>query len=329
MALLYRWSVRREPRRLRLGAYLVAVLWLLLAAAVNLVDVVLPQPGRWPLLVLAPLPVSVVVLAGFVVADGVTMLRKGARSLGSLRSLLLGPALVTLPVVGLLLAEARQTAESYAGVLLGLAALAFLVSFYLGLAFLSFLAYALSYGRATARADPAAVVVLGSNLVRGRVPPLLEGRLERGIVEWQRQVALGHRPVLVPTGGAGADGPRSEGAAMADYLMEHGIPAIAVAAETAARTTEENLALSQQVALAHGREGHLTFVTSGYHVARTSLLTRRAGLDADVVGSLTAHTVAPRAVLREFFTVLTFYPKVQVALLLPAVALSVLLARAI
>lgn len=322
VALLYWGSVRREPRRLRLGVYLVAVLWLLFLAAMNLVAALLPQDGLWPLVILGPLPFSVLVLAGLLVANGLTMVRKEGRSLGNLLSLLLGLTLVALPVGGLLLAR------SHVGVLIGIAALAFFVSFYLGLAFLSFLAYAVSYGRTRPRADPAAVVVLGAGLVRGRVTRLLSGRLDKGIDEWQRQVALGHRPLLVPSGGQGADEPRSEGDAMAGYLVEHGIPAADVVAETAARTTQENLGLSRRVALDHGRAGHLTVVTSGYHVARTSLLTRRAGLDADVIGSRTARYFVPSAFLREFVAVLSYHPRLHVVLLLPAVALSVLLARA-
>lgn len=321
-ALLYRWSARREPRRLRLGVYLVATLWLLFIAAMNLAAALLPQNGLWPHVGLAPLPLSVLVLAGLSVADGLTMVRQEGRSIGNL-PLVVGLTLIALPAGGLLLAR------SHVGVLLWIAALAFFVPFYLGLALLCHLAYALSYGRSPARADPAAVVVLGSKLVHGRITPLLEGRLDKGIEQWQRQVSLGHRPLLVPSGGAGPGDPRSEGAAMADYLVEHGIPAADVVAETAARTTQQNLGLSQQVALARGREGHLTVVTSGYHVARSSLLTRRAGLDADVVGSRTDQNLVPRVVLREFATVLTFHPRVHVVLVLPAVALCVLLARAL
>lgn len=323
VTLLYRSSVRREPRRLRLGVYLVAVVWLLFGATANLIDALLPQGAVGPLVVLAPLPLSVLVLAAFVVADGLTMMRHRSRNGRELLALLIGLVLVALPVGGVLLAR------SHVGVLTGLAALAFLVSFYLGLAFLSFLAYVVSYGRSRPRADPAAVVVLGTKLVRGRITRLLEGRLDKGIDEWQRQVVLGHRPLLVPSGGPGPDGARSEGAAMADYLVERGVPAADVVAETAARTTEENLSLSQQVAVASGREGHLTLVTSGYHVARTSLLARRAGLDADVIGSSTGGRFPPREVLREFVTVLTFHPWLHVVLLGPAVALSVLLARSI
>ncbi len=322
VALLYRWSARREPRCQRLGVYLVAVFWLLFVAAMNLVAALLPHDRLSPFLVLVPLPVAVIVLAGFMLADGLAMVRKEGRSLAN-RPMLLGVTLLVLPVGGLLLAR------SHTGVLQGVAAFAFFVSFYLGLAFLCFLAYAVSYGRTPPRPDPAAVVVLGTKLVHGVIPRLLEGRLDRGIEQWQRQVALGHRPLIVPSGGPGADGATSEGAAMAEYLVAHGIPSNAVVAETAARTTEENLILSQRVALSQRRAGHLTVVTSDYHVARASLLTRREGLDADVVGSRTAQYFLPRAILREFFTVLTFHPWLHVALGVPAAALSIALVRAL
>ena len=329
VAVLYRWSVRHEPRQLRLGVYLVAALWFLFAAVLNLVAALLPQGGLWPLVVLTPLPVSVLVLAGYLIAHGLTVVRHAGRGLGALLWMLPGPALVTVPMVGLLLAETAQTAQTHVGVLFGLAALAFLLPCYLGLAFLCFLAFTVTYRHTTARADPAAVVVLGSNLVHGRIPRQLEGRLDRGIDVWQQQVALGHHPLLVPSGGSRPDEARSEGAAMADYLVEHGIPAADVVAETAARTTEENLALSQQVVCASGRAGHLTVVTSGYHVARTSLLSRRAGLDADVLGSPADGAVVRRALLREFVTVLTFYPRLHLVLVGPAAALAMLLARTI
>ncbi len=87
VALLYWWSVRREPRRLRLGVYLVVVLWLLFLAATNLMAALLPQDGLWPLVILVPLPLSVLVLAGLLVANGLTMVRKEGRSLGNLLSL--------------------------------------------------------------------------------------------------------------------------------------------------------------------------------------------------------------------------------------------------
>ena len=116
---------------------------------------------------------------------------------------------------------------------------------------------------------------------------------------------------------------------MADYLVEHGVPAADVVAETEARTTEENLALSRRLALDHGRPGHLTVVTSDYHVARASLLTLRAGMDAEVIGSRTARYFVPSAFLREFVAVLSYHLRLHLVLLLPAVALSVLLARAV
>lgn len=324
-ALLYRWSVRREPRRLRLGVCLVAVLWSILAAATSLLAALVPQLGPWPLVALVPLPASVLVLAGFMVVGAVKMARRQGTSLRSFRLALLGVTLLALPVVGVLLAG------SHVGVLLALATLAFVVSFYLGVAFVCFFTYAVVYDRLPARANPSAVVVLGTKLENGRIPPLLQERLDQGIVQWQRQAVLGHRPLLVPSGGAGVgpDALASEGAAMAEYLVAHGIPTEQVVAETAARTTQENLGLSQQVAFSRGREGSLTVVTSDYHVARTSLLAQRAGLDADVVGSRTTHDVLPRVFLREFFTVLTFNPWVHAVLVPPAVALCVLLARAL
>lgn len=65
----------------------------------------------------------------------------------------------------------------------------------------------------------------------------------------------------MPSGGQGADEGRSEGAAMAEWLSAHGVPESDLAAETAARNTRENLALSQAVIEERGCAGTVLVVT--------------------------------------------------------------------
>lgn len=65
--------------------------------------------------------------------------------------------------------------------------------------FLIFLTYAVIYGRTRHRARPAAVVVLGCQLIEGRVPPLLASRLDRAL-EIYRQTQ-DPKPLLIPSGG--------------------------------------------------------------------------------------------------------------------------------
>ena len=147
------------------------------------------------------------------------------------------------------------------------------------------------------------------------MPTLLAHRLDAAADAWRDERALGHDPLVVPSGGQGDDEPMAEGVAMTAYLVAHGIPPEAVATEDRSTTTEENLLLSREILRARGlaEAGHLRVVTSNYHVGRAALLTRRLGIDADVTGGPTAWYFLPSAFLREFLAALTLHPRTNLA----------------
>ena len=111
---------------------------------------------------------------------------------------------------------------------------------------------------------------------------------------------------------------------MGEYLVEHGIPAGAVLPETRAATTEQNLRFSQDLLRAHGpdRDGQLLVVTNGYHVPRTALLSRRLGINADVIGAPTARYFVPSAFIREFMAVLRMHLQLQITFAVLGVVLA-------
>jgi hypothetical protein len=97
-----------------------------------------------------------------------------------------------------------------------------LLSGYVSFLLVSYVSYAFVYGRITALRGADFIVVLGSGLIGGdREPPLLASRLERGR---QLHLALGARckasPMLIVSGGRGADERVSEAEAMARHLIE-------------------------------------------------------------------------------------------------------------
>ena len=88
---------------------------------------------------------------------------------------------------------------------------------YVGFVFCAFLLYSFIYARTRSKQVPDYVIILGSGLIGGKVPPLLAGRLDKA-VQIHRAAPEGSRPVLIPSGGQGPDETRSEGAAMADGI---------------------------------------------------------------------------------------------------------------
>ncbi len=312
---------RKDARMLRNGLVLVAACWFALLGVSQVLAQWFPWTEWITLALVALTPLAVIVLAIFLIGNGVAMLRREGRSVGNVLSLLAGLALLGLPVLAVLLVVTLNP------VAVGVAALLFFLCSYFGVVFIVFLAYAIVYGRMRHTVDPAAVVILGSQIINGKVPPLLRSRLDKGLEVYKealgQEVAGQQAPLLIPSGGQGADESRSEGAAMAEYLISAGVPAHDVAAEDKATTTAENLQFSAVLAREHGRNGALVVVTNNYHVLRAALLSRKLGLDAQVVGSPTARYFLPSAFLREFAAVLREHKKLHAVLCLPFVALSV------
>ena len=171
-------------------------------------------------------------------------------------------------------------------------------------------------------------MILGSQIINGKVPPLLRSRLDKAL-EVYRASPAGSAPLLIPSGGQGADESRPEGAAMADYLISAGAPADRVIAEDQAVNTAQNLEFSQTLARKHGSDGAMVAVTNNYHVLRAALLSRKLGINAEVVGSPTARYFLPSAFLREFAAVLVEHKRLHALMCLPFVALTVLLTVAV
>src|SRR5699024_10810806 len=119
-----------------------------------------------------------------------------------------------------------------------------LIVSYFGFAFAAFIAASLLYRWRPIRNAPEAIIVLGSGLINGNVPPLLAARLDRGIAVYQK---FDGSPVIITSGGQGADEPRAEGTAMREYVLDQGISPDSVIAETESRNTSENLRFSRKL----------------------------------------------------------------------------------
>jgi len=135
----------------------------------------------------------------------------------------------------------------------------------------------------------------------GRPLPLLQGRVDRALAFWEKQRrATGRAAVLVPSGGQGPDEPVSEARSMADYLLERGVDEAHILLEDRSVSTEENMQFSR--ALIHARQpgARVGFSTSNYHVFRTGMLSREAGLRAEGMGSRTKWYYLPNAFVREY-----------------------------
>jgi uncharacterized SAM-binding protein YcdF (DUF218 family) len=283
--------------------------------ALGFLERLVRTPGRPEHLLLAAVLLGVALvpfLAGcFLLANGVTMVRRESLRPGNLLSLAAG--LAVFVVIGLDVAADRTGDVPLSQFSLA----ASLVFGYVSFLLVSYVCYAFVYGllARTGRAD--FVIVLGAGLrPDGGVPPLLASRLNRG-----RQVLAkldrrgpAFRPLLIVSGGKGPDEPCSEASAMAAYLVERGVPADRLLLEDQSRSTEENLQFSQAIVDDLRPEARVTVVTSDFHAFRAALLARRLGIQGQVAGARVAGYYRPSALLREFAAVFLQYRLVNLGI---------------
>jgi uncharacterized SAM-binding protein YcdF (DUF218 family) len=316
---MFACSFLYDRRLIRNGVYLFLALLVLAPALLVSLESVSETAAK--ILVVAVLVLLVVmpfVLAVFLIANGVTMLRREGRRLANLLSLAAG--------VGILLFIGLRVLADYTRwkpLAIALSVVGY-VLVYVSLLFVCFLLYSFVYGRIRHRGAVDFIVVLGSGLIGGsRVPPLLAGRLERARTAFDAERAKGRDPLLLTSGGQGPDEDLSEARAMADYLIAAGVSADRILVEDQSRTTQENLRFSK--ALMHDREPdhRALVVTNNFHVMRAAQIARREKVDAQVIGSPTARYFWPSATIREFVAVFLSHRVLNLGICALLIALGV------
>jgi uncharacterized SAM-binding protein YcdF (DUF218 family) len=300
-------SFARERRRLRNGVYLmIALFFFLIGLMLELMEIpVIDGVLTANLVALGTMFAVLVVLPVFLVANGVLMLRREGRRLGNLLSLIAG--LGVFAYVPVMMAVGKTENETLEIVSVAVT----LVLGYLSLAFVCFLLSSIVYARAPRRRRVDFVVVLGSRLIRSTVPPLLASRLNRAKALFDAEVGRGGDPLIITSGGQGADEDMPEARAMADYLIAAGVPEERIVTEEESATTEQNLRNSKEI-MADRKPGYQSVVvTNNFHAFRAALTARRLGVDGQVVGSRTALYYIPSATIREFAGVLRDHWKIN------------------
>lgn len=318
------WRIAAEPRHTGHGVAVVAsmvVVWIFLvillariSAGSNAIDIAILGPVL--LVILATIGAGVsLLLNGFLVVR-----REGLR-IATLVPAVFGCFLLAAVVAAfaavVLLVNAKLTWWTLG---LGLTVVVIPVGIVVS-ELAGYTLYAWLYTKLGAVPQAEVVVVLGAGLSGEKVTPLLASRIDRGIEVLDRITAAGGQPVLVLSGGQGADEEISEAEAMSRYAVDHGVPASRIVAENTSTTTEDNLRNTREVLAELGHDwSTMVVVTSNFHTLRAASLTRRLGIAATVVGSPTARYYIPAGFLREFTACLVHYrrPNLAVWLLLTA-----------
>ena len=171
------------------------------------------------------------------------------------------------------------------------------------------------------------IIILGCSIdKRGGLLPLLKGRVNRAVrFAWEQEIATGKPVKYVPSGGQGSNEIMSEGSAMELYLLTHGAEDYEVFPEKRSVSTYENFLFSKEIIDSLQPGARVAFATTNYHMLRSGILARKAGLDAEGIAGDTKWYFWPNGFIREFFAILTLNVPCHVAVGCAAAVLSLLL----
>ena len=117
------------------------------------------------------------------------------------------------------------------------------------------------------------ILVLGAAEYRGKPSPVLQARLNHGLMLYLRGLA----PYILTTGGAGGDPVFTEGEVGRAYLTRHGVPSEAILVEPEGATTAQSIAGA--VEIMRRMEFHSCIVVSdGYHIFRVKRMLEGRGV---------------------------------------------------
>ena len=117
------------------------------------------------------------------------------------------------------------------------------------------------------------ILVLGAAEYRGKPSPVLQARLNHGLVLYLRGLA----PYILTTGGSGGDPVFTEAEVGRAYLTRHGVPSEAILVERAGATTAQSIARSVEIMRRMNLHSCIV-VSDGYHIFRVKRMLERQGL---------------------------------------------------
>ena len=187
----------------------------------------------------------------------------------------------------------------------------------------------LSYAAALNRPelDNDYLIILGCYIgKKEKLLPLLRFRINRAMrFAWEQEIATGKPVCFVPSGGQGSDEIMSEGSAMALYLLSHSAEEYEILAEKESRNTYENFLFSKRLIDEQKKDAKVTFVTTNYHVLRSGMFAKRAGLNAEGLASDTKWYYWPNGFIREFIAILNMHRLPQIVAIIVCLLISFIL----
>jgi uncharacterized SAM-binding protein YcdF (DUF218 family) len=234
------------------------------------------------------------------IINGIQLIRKESLSLSHLLSIGLGVIVAIgeiATVAYVFYLAGNRSWEITDRLVLALA----MTVFYFSALILSFVIYSLFLTAMPRIMNFDYIIIHGCALkADGSLTRLLQNRVDKAIEVYNK---CPDKPVIIASGGQGADEKVSEAQAMRDYLLLKGIPYEKIIMEDQSTTTRENLLHCRKIIEEKGQSGRIALVSSNYHVYRCLRLARDIGLRCTGIGAPVALYYWPTALIREFIAI--------------------------
>jgi len=144
------------------------------------------------------------------------------------------------------------------------------------------------------------VFVLGAGLEDDQILPPLAARLNQALQYFERNPDA----MFIVCGGYGEDQTISEASAMADFLIDKGMPAEQIILEDLSTNTYENFAFALDILTEYFPDGFSSVVvTNNFHLYRAGYIARHLGISPTRYGARTPILSWHSAYMREFLAV--------------------------
>lgn len=164
-----------------------------------------------------------------------------------------------------------------------LACFLFLCAVLLGILLSSFL-FILSYSHDFIQGEPEIMIILGCQVMEEGPSSSLADRLDKAL----EYITEFPEITIIVSGGQGSNEPCTEAFAMSQYLQSAGVSPAQIYEEGNSNNTHQNLTYSLLLMEEKGLEGEVLLVSSGFHLARASMLWDRVGGEKENLSRLAA-----------------------------------------
>lgn len=142
------------------------------------------------------------------------------------------------------------------------------------------------------------VFVLGAGLKGDKPTLVLKERLDNTLKYFEKNPEV----KIIVSGGQGFGETITEAEGMKRYLVGQGIPEASIIKEERATSTYENMLFSKKLyeSMYQTKLNKVMLITNNFHMSRSKLLAKRAGLEPYGISSGTPFYIYPNVLLREY-----------------------------